>query len=180
MLPIVCFTINMDDFEEKKFEEIYYTYRNLLFSIAKNITENDEDAEDALQNTFFKISKNMNCIEEIHSKKTKSFLAVITKNSALDIMRKKQNVVPFENLKIEPHSERDLEEIVDKISYSDLCLCIKNLSSPYNEVLYFHFVYDYSVNEIALMLDRKISTVKMQLVRGKKILIKELEEMQHD
>ena len=165
----------MDKSNKDKFEELYYTYRDLLFSIAKNITGNDSDAEDALQNTFIKVSKNLNCIEKINSNKTKSFLAVIAKNSSLDIIRKRKNCILLEERNYELHTEVNIEDIIDKINYSDLCLCIKNLPTPYGEVLYFHYVYEYSAKEIATILDRKISTVKMQLVRGKKILIKELE-----
>lgn len=169
--------INMNERDKNKFEEVYFTYRNLLFGVAKSIVGNTHDAEDVLQNTFLKIANNMDCIEEINSAKTKSFLIVITKNTAYDTIRRNKNIIHLESLKNEPIIDNKLEDIVDNVSYSDLCYCIKKLSSPYSEVLYFHFVYDYSIKKTAEILNRKPATVKMQLVRGKKILIEKLMEV---
>ncbi len=90
---LMFYTLDMNDNEKRKFEEIYYLYRNLLFGIAKNIVNNTQDAEDVLQNVFLKVSQNMCCIEDVHSTKTKSFLIVITKNSAFDMNRKKKKVI---------------------------------------------------------------------------------------
>ena len=54
---------------------------------------------------------------------------------------------------------------------------ITGIPSPYNEVLYLHYAKDYSIKKTAKLLDRKELTVKMQLVRGKKILTEKLSEV---
>ncbi len=177
---LFCCAINTDERDEEKFEKVYFTYKNLLFSVAKNIVGNTHDAEDVLQNAFLKIADNMDCIEEIISAKTKSFLIVITKNTAYDLIRKNKKIIRLESLKNEPVTDNGLENIIDNIAYSDLCYCIKNLASPYSEVLYFHFVYDYSIKKTAKILNRKPATVKMQLVRGKKILTDTLAEVYYE
>ncbi len=82
----------------------------------------------------------------------------------------------FEAPEKEPIIENELDHIMADINYADLCRCIRDLPSPYSEVLYFHFVYDYSLKRTADILDRKPATVKMQLVRGKKILTNKLTE----
>ena len=44
----------------------------------------------------------------------------------------------------------------------------------YKEVMYYHFVMDLSIPEVAKMLNCKVSTVKQRLVRGKKLLYAQL------
>lgn len=174
------FTMNLDDADALKFENIYYTYRSMMFNLAKSIVKNQTDAEDILQNALMKVADNLFCIEEIHSKKAKSFLITVTKNTALDFLRRQNgNEVPLDSLQADRVSDGELEDLVSLISYKDLCKCIQNLPSPYNEVLYFRFVYDYSIKQTAKILDRKVSTVKMQLVRGKKILVLKMREVQY-
>ena len=43
--------------EKDKFERLYLKYRDLMFYIANKILQNKQDAEDAVQNTFMKITK---------------------------------------------------------------------------------------------------------------------------
>lgn len=71
MLNIAFLTLNMDENTKNKFEQIYYKYRNLLFTYARSIVNSNADAEDILQNAFIKISDNTGNIGEIDSKKTK-------------------------------------------------------------------------------------------------------------
>ena len=51
---------------------------------------------------------------------------------------------------------------------------IQCLGDPYREVLYYHFVVELSLVEVAKLLDRKHGLVKMQAVRGKKRLLEAL------
>ena len=53
----------------------------------------------------------------------------------------------------------------------DLIAAIKSVPTPYNEVLFLHYVNELPVKKTAALLERKVSTVKMQLVRGKKLLL---------
>ena len=179
MLTALIYTANLDKEDAVAFEKIYYSYRSMLFNLAKSIVKNEQDAEDVLQNAFMKIADNLHCIEQIESRQTVSFLMVITKNCAFDFLRRQRDIISIDDNTLPELSDTNLEDLVSQISYSELCLCIKSLPSPYNEVLYFHFVYDYSIKETAKILNRRNSTVKMQLVRGKKLLIKALSEVQY-
>ena len=44
--------------EQTKFEKLYHRYKNLLFYVAYNALEDYEDAEDAVNETFFRVAKN--------------------------------------------------------------------------------------------------------------------------
>ncbi len=181
MLSVIYSAVDMETSEKNKFEILYNKYKNTLFYKAFEIVKNDNDAEDVLQETFIKIAKNIKCINEVESKETLSFLIVITKNTAFDYMRKQSKIieVPFCDTDNFPDSDSSIEEIINDLEYRKIVESVKNIPSPYNEVLYLHYVMDYSLKKTASVLNRKISTVKMQLVRGKKILLKKLSEVRY-
>lgn len=172
MLNIAFLTLNMDENTKNKFEQIYYKYRNLLFTYARSIVNSNADAEDILQNAFIKISDNMGNIGEIDSKKTKSYLIIIVKSCAYDFLRSNSNIcnADFEIANDIPATDDIFEKTLSEIQYEQIVLVIKNIPSPYCEVLYLHYVNDYSVKHTALLLKRKRQTVKTQLVRGKRFL----------
>ena len=64
-----------------------------------------------------------------------------------------------------------VETICRKAEYEELVLMIKCLDKKYREVLYYHFVLEFSIAETSKILNQNISTTKMQLVRGKKKLM---------
>lgn len=180
MLLYVLNAVPLESDEQDKFEKIYYKYRNILFSCAFNIVSNSYDAEDILQNAFIKIAQNVKRIDDIDSKETASFLMIITKNTALDFLRKSY-IKAEEPINEDVLADRDmLEQLVSRLEYQKILNVIKELKSPYSEVLYLHYVNDFSLRQTAKLLNRKEKTVKMQLVRGKKILISKLSEVLYE
>ena len=58
--------------QKVRFEDLYYTYKNLMFYVANQILRNEHDAEDAVQQAFFAIAKNFEKISEIKCPQTRS------------------------------------------------------------------------------------------------------------
>lgn len=178
MLTIILVSANMDTDEKNKFESIYNRYKSAMFNKAESIVKNENDAEDILQEAFIKIAKNIKSIDDISSKETVSFLMVITRNTAYDYVRKASKITELPlNEKESVADDTALENLVGNIEYEEIVKVIENIPSPYNEVLYLHYVKDYSVKKTAALLDKKTATVKMQLVRGKRILTEKLSEV---
>lgn len=182
LLSAIILSAALDTAEQTKFEKIYYKYKNTLFHQAMSILKNESDAEDVLQNAFIKIAKNINAVKDVNSKETLSFLIVITRNTAYDHLRKsaKTNELPLEDIDSIKASDDHIEDLVNRLEYEKIVSVITAIPSPYNEVLYLHYVKELSAKKIAHFLDRNISTVKMQLVRGKRILIKNLTEVLYE
>ncbi len=177
MLSIILSSVDLNTDEKSKFESIYHTHKNTLFFQALKIAKNQNDAEDILQEAFIKIAKNIKAIGDIKSKETLSFLIVITKNTAYDYIRKSSKIVELPLSETEGTiDESALYNLVSSIEYKEIVSVISGIPSPYNEVLYLHYVKDYSIKKTADILDKKTATVKMQLVRGKRILIDKLSE----
>ncbi len=178
MLSIILSTVDLNADEKNKFESIYHLHKNALFFQALKIAKNENDAEDILQEAFIKIAKNIKAIGDIKSKETLSFLIVITKNTAYDYIRKSSKIVELSLYETEDAiDESALDNLVSSIEYKEIVSVISDIPSPYNEVLYLHYVKDYSIKKTADILNKKTATVKMQLVRGKRILIDKLSEV---
>lgn len=178
MLSLILSAVDLNTEQKNKFEAIYHRYKSPLFYGALSIVKNENDAEDILQEAFIKIAKNIKQIDDIKKPETLSFLMVITKNTAYDYLRKTSKIKELPLLEGEEAAdEKALLELVGNIEYRDTVSVISRLPSPYNEVLYLHYVKDYSIKRTANLLGKKTATVKMQLVRGKKLLMEKLSEV---
>ena len=63
----------LDSEEEKsKFEKVYEKYRKLMHYVAKGILADDQLAEDAVQEAFFRSAKNFYKVGEIDCPQTKN------------------------------------------------------------------------------------------------------------
>lgn len=182
MLSAILLSVEMESKDKNKFETLYYKYRQRLYNCALKAVGNRADAEDVLQNAFIKIARNIKSVAEVDSKETIAFLTVITKNAAYDFLRKKSSLseAPLEHAEEISDFSYSVENAVSRLEYQTIVAVIKNIPSPYNEVLFLHFVKDFSIKKTARLLERKPDTVKMQLVRGKKILAEKLSEALYD
>ena len=66
--------------DQDRFIEIYNHYKDYLQHLALEILHNFDDAEDAVQETFFYVAKNLNKIRESSSPQTTVFLSAANKS----------------------------------------------------------------------------------------------------
>ena len=83
MLPIYLAMLDGEE-EKNKFESLYFTYRKLMFHIAKSILNDEGLAEDAVHQAFLKILENFNKVGEISCHKTRSYVVIIVRNVAIN------------------------------------------------------------------------------------------------
>ena len=173
-----------DESQRRLFEEIYLNYRKQMLLVARSVLGSDTDAEDVVHDVFLKIAKkHMARISKIeNSIDLRNYLLKATKHTALDHLRKRRH----EKAILDTANEINLKniadiadgELVDKvcrgIEYERIVKAIASLDEIYREALYYHFELEMSVPEVAKLIDCKMSTVKQRLVRGKKLLHKQL------
>ena len=150
-----------DESQRRLFEEIYLNYRKQMLLVARSVLGSDTDAEDVVHDVFLKIAKkHMSRISKIENRIEKAILDTVNEK----------------NLKKDAKMADD--ELVDKIcsgiEYERVVTAIASMDGIYQEALYYHFVLEMSVPEVAKLLDCKVSTVKQRLVGGKKLLHKQL------
>jgi RNA polymerase sigma-70 factor, ECF subfamily len=156
-----------------------------LYNTAYRMTRSAEDAEDLVQETFFKAYKYYDKFEE--GTNLKAWLFKILKNTFINNYRKR---------KLEPRSvdfaeiEDSFERIVRRDSSEqpadpeseffagvlddDVKKALESLPYDYRMVVILADLEDFSYKEIAEILDCPVGTVMSRLYRGRKLLEKAL------
>lgn len=74
--------------EQEKFVEIYEQYRHFMWYVANQRLKDEHLAEDAVQEAFLALTRHLDKVEDVHSLRTRNFLATIVRSKAADILRK--------------------------------------------------------------------------------------------
>lgn len=163
----------LDSNEEKQeFEVLYDTYNKRMFSIAYRITKNEGDAEEALQDAFFSISKNFGKIKTDNEKMLKSYLYTVIKNCALNICKKRTQDAFFSlDSLFDISNDEDVSSYLEDKEEREIILSVfKKIPSVCRDVLILHYLREFSVSEISIFLNLNKNTVKSRLLRGTKLL----------
>ena len=162
-----------DEDDRAKFEILYNEYRKRMVYIAYSVLGNNEDAEDAVHDTFIKIARNMNSIGDPKSNEALSYVLKATKNAAINLSKK--NTTRNKHIHLEDVENMTDEHFFEKLSiskdYEKIVSAIRNLNDTYRDVMFYHFVCEMKIKDIADVLGRKRSTVQQQIIRGKKKLL---------
>jgi len=157
-----------------KFIQIYEQYRYTMLHTAMQILKDQDLAEDAVHNACLKIIEQLNYFSDISCSKTKSLIVIITKNKAIDILRKEQGLskTPFEDVEYSLHNDETnpLEAVINEQGYQSLLDAITRLGDTYKTTLQLKYIHDYTNQEIARLLDISLDNVNIRLYRGKKLL----------
>lgn len=152
----------------EEFNRIFELYHKDIFRLIYSFTLNKEDAKDILQETFLKFYKNINKIsnEDIEIKR---WLIKVASNKCKDNFKSfwKRNIIKTDMINDNNSVTNKEKELIDLLN---------NLKSQYRIPLYLYYYEGYKIEEISQILNEKISTIKMRLLRAKKILKEELEE----
>ena len=163
--------------EKTKLEILFEQYWRLLYKIALDVLHNHSDVEDVLQDTYEKVAKNIGCIKDPYSKETRNYLAVIAKNTAIDLYRKKKKIWK-EEVDIEELKPKQLPRVYIKTFADDeeklIIKAINSLPYKYRIVLSLKFSQQKSISEIGRILDISETNVRQRIFRAKALLKAEL------
>lgn len=156
--------------DKSRFEEIYYKYRKLMFVCAKEILNNNENAEDAVQEAFIKIARNIRKVPKTNNE-IKTFVVIVVKNTAIDIYRKekRRNHTNWEDVEysysIDIEKTIEMKEKIEKIEAA-----IASLPEIYRVVFGLKFGMKYSNKDIARILEISETTLRQRIYKGRKLL----------
>ena len=129
--------------------------------------KNAVDAEDAVQSVFLKLLQANVAFE--NPEHEMAWFITTAKNHCKDIFKSwwKRQRVDFDTLPERFSREEDspAEEIIAKLLA---------LPEKYRVVLYLYYLEEYSVKEISMVLERRESTIRSQLQRGREKLKSDL------
>ncbi len=181
---INMFNVPGNSVKETKIERIYGVYKHTMFAVAVDVTKNLHDAEDVVNESMMKVMKIQDRIDEpmIETKRCKNLIITITKNTAIDFIRKtrKQAERIVEIRPSEP--SKSVEELyLDMESYNELLECIGKLDEKYRDVLRLKLIYNLSSKETGIVLNINEAAVNTRFARAKKRLGELLRErMKHE
>jgi RNA polymerase sigma-70 factor (ECF subfamily) len=151
--------MSLDVLLKKYLKPIY----NFLFQIVRERSILD----DLTQETFIKVWKNLSHFDQAKSFKT--WIFTVAKNTAFDYLRKKKTI-PFsfflneddhnyleniQSLEILPNEILEKKDISKELEQK-----LKKLSPDYRLILILHYQNDFSLKEIAEMLNKPYNTIK--------------------
>ena len=154
--------------DEKAFCKLIEQEKIKLYKMAFLYMKNEDDALDVVQETVTKAFIPIKTLKGEGSFST--WITRILINTALETIRKNQNIVPINNQIIENEIANHHEERIDLVS------AISQLEEKYKTVIILKYYQDLTVPVISEILQCPQGTVKSNLHRGiielKKILTK--------
>ena len=169
-----------EEADQKLLEEIFYSYSKQMVSLAMTYLKNTDDAEDAVGTVFERIaSRNFDVVRSIENDSDmRNYLLKATKNTCLNMIGQKKMTVSLEQISEHGYIEKGgcsddsfFETICNKMDYEAVVKAIGSLNEKYRDALYYHFVMEMTVAEVAKLMFQSVSATKQQLVRGKKMLL---------
>lgn len=160
----VEFCKNMDDVRLAKagnkeaFATLINCHRLTLYKVAKGILESDYDVTDAIQETIILAYTNIGSLKRDEYFKT--WLVRILINECKKNLRRSNKTIPFEKI-----SEQAVWDNYPSDSITSNCIMMLELSLRQVTVLYYY--EDFSVNEIAKILNIPQGTVKSRLSKAR-------------
>jgi RNA polymerase sigma-70 factor (ECF subfamily) len=140
-------------------------YGDMLLRLAYSYMKNIHDAEDAVQDVFIKLLSNIEIFESEDHKKHWLICVIrnICKNKLKSAWLKKRV---------------ELTDMPYYDEYKDNNVLNKVLKLPlkYREIIHLYYYEGYTTVEISNIVDRKETTVRSLLSRGRNLLKKELKE----
>jgi RNA polymerase sigma-70 factor (ECF subfamily) len=159
------------------FSELVRRYEGKIFRLAQHITQNREDAEDVLQETFLKAYEHLDQFQG--NSKFYTWIVRIAVNQALMKLRKRktdktvsmdetldtgEDTVAREIATWDPnpeqrYSQQEMRKILEE--------AVDSLSPPYRAVFVLRDIDELSTEETAEALDLSIPAVKSRLLRAR-------------
>jgi len=142
------------------FDNLYEAYSHKLYLFAYSILKSGEDAEEIVQNTFFKIWEKRQSIDS--NLTFKSFLFTVAYNMTVDLLRERLKERKYREIILEKAtSNYNLEEAIE---FGDLLENVQKIAMELpprkNEIYQLSRVNHLSYNEIAEKLNISVKTVE--------------------
>lgn len=150
----------MEDISKKDIERVMDDYGNILFRLCLIMLGNASDAEDAVQETLIKyLQKAQEFKDKEHEK---AWLLKVASNKCRDMIRfrTRHMTVDIESIK----------EVTKDSSDSGILEALMTLPEKFRIVLVLYYVEQCKTEEIADMIGKSASAVKMRLQKGCRLL----------
>ena len=169
--------------KQNEFQNVVMPHKNDLYNYALAIARNSDDAQDLVQETYFKAYKNYHQFEG--GTNSKAWMFMILKNTFINNYRKLKREPSkvdydeiediYENIKSEQSKDNNLDlDFYNNLFDDDLSSALAKLPEKMKEIFLLCDLEGYSYEEISEIVDIPIGTVRSRLHRARKLLQDEL------
>lgn len=140
--------------------EAVHKYGDMLYRLCFVMLRNTADAEDAVQETFIAYTTKSPVFSD--KEHEKAWLLKVASNKCRDILRfrKRHQLTELS----------ELEAVVQDDESSHILEALMELPEKFRLVLTLYYIDEYKVKEIAEIIKKTPSAVKMRLQKGRKLL----------
>lgn len=162
-----------------EFEKLYKNYKRLMFGIAYDILKNEQDAEDAVQDAFFRLSDNLDKIADEDSPQARNFAVVITRNICFNVLRKRHIETDIDDEAV--CSDKSAEdEFLSAQGVETLERALESLPEKYRDILYLTAYEELSLRKAAKLLGITYENAKSRVKRARKKVSEFLKEVSYE
>ena len=157
---MLLYYLSLIDSEEdkSKFEKIYEQYRLLMKYIALQVHD-----------SFVKIIKHLDQVGDVYSHKTRSFIVIIVKNTAIDYIRKEKRSSLVDDIDkvYDTRATAVSGNITDDLSVREILAKLKELPEKYRDILELKVYHELSDKQIADILNLSHAAARKRLQRAR-------------
>ena len=178
--------LNISEMEierQQEFQTEAVPHKDALYNYALKIVRNSDDAQDLVQDTYYKAYKNYHQFQG--GTNSKAWMFMILKNTFINNYRKLKREPSkvdydeiediYENIKSEQSENNNLDlDFYNNLFDDDLSSALAKLPEKMKEVFLLCDLEGYSYEEISEIVDIPIGTVRSRLHRARKLLQDEL------
>ena len=153
--------------DQSAVQDCLKSYGGLVWSLARRMLRNQDDAEDAVQEIFLDVWKNAARFDPAQASET-TFVAMIARRRLIDKIRHTQRRISadsIEDVLAEP-SVRDDKVMQTNIEAREAAKALDQLRPEQQQVLQLSIVHGLSHQEIADSIGMPLGTVKTHARRG--------------
>lgn len=155
------------DGERNAVEDCLKTYGGLVWSLARRMLGNSNDAEDAVQEIFVDIWKNAGKFDSAQSSET-TFVAMIARRRLIDRIRYTKRRITadsIDDILAEPAS-RSHESLQTNVEAAEAAKALESLRPEQRQVIQLSIMHGLSHQEISDATGLPLGTVKTHVRRG--------------
>lgn len=141
-------------------ETVIEKYADMLYRICLIMLKNESDAEDVVQDTFLRYYQKATMFQS--SEHEKAWLIRVATNRSRDLLRFRARHPQVEST--------EAAGIAQELSDGAILEALAAVPEKYRLVLTLYYIEEYRIEDIAKIIHRTTSAVKMRLQKGRKIL----------
>lgn len=148
------------------FQELIHMEKEKLYKMAYIYMKNEDEALEVFQETVYLAFKSIKKLKEEQYFST--WIIRILINTSISTLRKKKNVVLLNKEILDNMASYKMEDRTD--AQIDLINALNEIDEKYKTVLLLRYYQDYTIPQIAVILECPEGTVKTNISRGIEVL----------